>query len=212
MKKRFLSLLAVLALSAALCIPAAAASALPFNDVPGNYWAYKTILYSYQSNLVKGKTATSFQPESPMTIGQYLTVLYRIGSQLNAGYPTEATTGSHWLDAANYLCKLYGMSLTENQMNYPISREQMAYFGARMVSSVCTASGATAKVVRSGSFSDSAKFTSAYKESVVWFYSIGGIGGYADGTFRPQTTLTRSQGVTVFYNIFNVIIPNLQKA
>jgi S-layer homology domain. len=97
MKKRILSLMTALVLAAALCIPAAAAdsSTLPFTDVPQTYWAYQSILFSYQNNLVKGKTETTFQPESPMTIGQYLTVLYRIGSQLDAGYPEKATTGAN---------------------------------------------------------------------------------------------------------------------
>jgi len=104
------------------------------------------------------------------------------------------------------------MSLTAEQLSYPVSREEMAYLGAQMVSSICTSSKTTAKVIRSGSFTDAAKINSDYQKLVIWFYNIGGIGGYADGTFRPQGTLTRSQGVSVFYNIFEVIIPNLQTA
>jgi Predicted translation initiation factor 2B subunit, eIF-2B alpha/beta/delta family len=70
MKKRILSLMTALVLAAALCIPAAAAdsSTLPFTDVPQTYWAYQSILFSYQNNLVKGKTETTFQPESPMAL------------------------------------------------------------------------------------------------------------------------------------------------
>lgn len=212
MKKRILSLLALLALTAALCVPAAAASALPFTDVPEDYWAYKTILFSYQNNLVKGKSDVAFQPEAPMTMGQYMTVLYRIGVQLKAGYPAKATTGANWLEAAKYLCSQYGTHMTDSTMNTAITREEMAYFGAQMVSSVCKANNVAAKVIHTAKLTDAAKINAAHRDSVTWFYSVGGIGGYGDGTFRPTATLTRSQGVTVFYNIFNIVLPNLQKA
>ncbi|MCI2058996.1 MAG: S-layer homology domain-containing protein [Oscillibacter sp.] len=213
MKRKVLALLLTAALGCALACPAfAAENQLPFTDVSTDYWAYSMILYSYQNNLVKGKTAAEFQPESPMTVGQYLTVLYRIGVELKAGYPDKATTGSNWLEAANYMCTQSGTVLTEAEMYLPVTREEMAYFGANMVASVCQESGTAPVVLRTGAFADSGAVTAEYLEAVNWFYSIGGIGGYPDGTFRPQGTLKRSQAVTVFYNIFTVIIPNLRSA
>lgn len=211
MKKKLAALLLTLALIAAMAVPALAADTrLPFTDVPADYWAYSMILYSYENNLVKGKTETTFQPESAMTVGQYLTVLYRIGVELEAGYPDKATTGQNWLEAARYMCELSGQTLTDAQMYQAVTREEMAYFGANMVSSICVSGNLSPIAIRTGSFTDSGTVTPDYLEAVSWFYSIGGIGGYADGSFRPLGTLKRSQAVTVFYNIFNVVIPNLQ--
>ena len=65
MKKRVLSLLAVLALTAALSAPALAVSELPFTDVPEDYWAYEMVLFSYQNSLIRGKRTPPFSRNLP---------------------------------------------------------------------------------------------------------------------------------------------------
>ncbi|SFP95198.1 5'-nucleotidase [Oscillibacter sp. PC13] len=51
---------------------------LPFTDVAGNAFYYDAVKYCYDNNIFKGITDTSFAPNSTLTRGQMVTVLWRI--------------------------------------------------------------------------------------------------------------------------------------
>ena len=44
-----------------------------------------------------------------------------------------------------------------------------------------------------GVFSDSADIASSYRNAVRWAVANGVVNGYNDGTFRPDTVITRAQ-------------------
>lgn len=49
----------------------------PFTDVDENYWAYDAIVWGYNKGVIKGFTATTFEPKSVITRAQIVTMLYR---------------------------------------------------------------------------------------------------------------------------------------
>ena len=53
----------------------------PFTDVNNSFWAYKAIVWGYNKGIIKGMTATTFAPNSPVNRGQAVTMLYRYSGQ-----------------------------------------------------------------------------------------------------------------------------------
>jgi len=51
-------------------------AAVPFTDV-SNHWAHPYVAYAYEQGLTTGVSATSFQPDAPVTAQHYLTFLMR---------------------------------------------------------------------------------------------------------------------------------------
>ncbi|MBR4211084.1 MAG: S-layer homology domain-containing protein [Oscillibacter sp.] len=50
---------------------------LPFTDVPREHWSFPYVLYAYEHNLVRGVSATEFNPTGVMTRAAFVAVLYR---------------------------------------------------------------------------------------------------------------------------------------
>ena len=67
----------------------------PFVDVDENYWAYNAIVWAYNKGVIKGYTATTFQPKDVITRAQVVTMLYR-----NEGEP-DGTAPLNFVDNAS---------------------------------------------------------------------------------------------------------------
>ena len=175
---------------------------LPFDDVSEAAWYYDAVQYVTDNDLMRGFTVTDFRPEEKITLGQYLTVLYRMGIGLDVPYPVLATSGADWLAAARYLA---GEDATENALQAPATREEMAHFGTAFLQTVCQALDADAVVSRQAAFADADAVDPRYRDDVDWFYGVGAISGYTDGTFRPQAEVRRCEAARVFYNLLNAV-------
>ncbi|MCD8001323.1 MAG: S-layer homology domain-containing protein, partial [Oscillospiraceae bacterium] len=75
--RKFFSLLAGLALSAALLILPASAAELPFSDVTADDWYSDSVAYVYENGLFLGTSETSFSPDATLSRAMLVTVLYR---------------------------------------------------------------------------------------------------------------------------------------
>ncbi len=51
--------------------------AVPFTDLPATHWAHPYVAYAYKNGLTTGVSATTFQPDAPVTAQHYLTFLLR---------------------------------------------------------------------------------------------------------------------------------------
>ena len=58
----------------------------PFEDVKENDWYYEAVKYANENNLFKGATQTKFEPNSPMTRGMMVTVLWRMEKEPVVNY------------------------------------------------------------------------------------------------------------------------------
>ena len=50
---------------------------IPFTDVPQGHWAYGYVAYAARLGLTNGTSATTFEPDAPITAKHYLTFLLR---------------------------------------------------------------------------------------------------------------------------------------
>ena len=91
-------LLSLLLACSILPVPkAAAAGALPFSDVSQSSWYYDSVRLACEKELVKGVTATRFQPDGTLTIAEAVTLAARPCSASKA----FARGRSHSIQAAN---------------------------------------------------------------------------------------------------------------
>lgn len=67
MKKRLLKVAVTTALTVAFAVPALAASANPFSDVPANHWAYDAVNKLAQAGVVDGYADGTFKGDKTMT-------------------------------------------------------------------------------------------------------------------------------------------------
>ena len=73
---RFLSLILALVLSFSLCGPALADfDPSDYSDVSEDHWAYDSIMYCSEWNIVAGYDDGKFHPEETITSAQFITIL-----------------------------------------------------------------------------------------------------------------------------------------
>ena len=129
-----------------------------------------------------------------MTVAEYLTIIYRMGESEGL-YEGRETTGANWQDGAKYAAETLGIAISD--YNAAILREEMAGITAAYLKAL--AGDEEFVTVEPIDFSDIAD--SAYAEDIVFMQSIGAIGGYNDGTFRPTNTIRRCEVAQVVCNM-----------
>ncbi|MGI6205426.1 MAG: S-layer homology domain-containing protein [Anaerovoracaceae bacterium] len=181
-------------------------SASDFTDVNQNSWYYDAVDYAVKNGLFYGTSNTTFEPDSNMTRGMFVTVLYR--SQNNpviiSVAPFTDVTSSDWF--YNGVVWAYsegiaaGTSSTTFSPNDSVTREQMAVFFYN------TAKAAGEDVSASGDlsqFSDASDVDSYAQEALQWAVGKGLING-ADGKLMPRDSATRAQVAQIFLNYSNL--------
>ncbi len=149
-----------------------------------------------------------FRPDSFVTRAQMAAMLVR-------NLPAEATTGStnslsykdvsatHWatseIKKAQSAGIMNGMSNTQFAPEGSITRAQMATIAYRWMQQQANATAVNGTVV---SFTDvSADLWAA--DAIAYVQSAGLMVGYNDGTFKPESKLTRAEAVKVLNVLFN---------
>lgn len=166
---------------------------LLFTDVPADAWYYDELYYAWFNGLIKGTGDKTFEPDATTTRAQAVTVLYRMAGSPNVSglrEPFADVSDSHWAHDAivwayeNAIVKGYDAAtfgpddgLTRGQFVAIMHR----YAGSPNVSGDL------------GVFSDSADIPSYSRNAVRWAVANGIVNGYADGTFRPGTVISRAQ-------------------
>ncbi|MDY3287352.1 MAG: S-layer homology domain-containing protein [Eubacteriales bacterium] len=170
-----------------------AADAPAFEDVADSDWFSTAVKTAAEAGLVVGK-GNRFDSEANMTVAEYLTIIYRMGESEGL-YEGRETTGANWQDGAKYAAETLGYEVSD--YNAAILREEMAGITAAYLKAL--AGDEEYVTVEPIDFSDIAD--SAYAESIVFMQSIGAIGGYNDGTFRPTNTIRRCEVAQVVCNM-----------
>lgn len=111
----------------------------PFDDVSESHWAYKAIVWGYNKGIIRGTTATTFQPGSPVTRGQAVTMLCRYEGPIISGnsytqfkdassIPADFRSAVSWA-VDNGIIQGYKDGCFHS--NYALSRAQMAVIISR---------------------------------------------------------------------------------
>ena len=171
-----------------------------FLDVDLGRWYHEPIDFVVSQGLMKGMGENRFQPNTSMTRGQLVTVLYRL-----AGEPAiEGTSPFADVQAdrfyADAIAWAYGNEIAKGvtddrfMPNSPVTREQMVTFLARF------ARWSGLELQTGGSLEDyaDAGSVSAYaEEAMTWAVENGIIQGMTETTLVPKGTATRAQVATI---------------
>ena len=156
-----------------------------FPDVTAEHWCYDDVMYLYRNGIIGGFPDGTFHPDEKVTTGQALKMII-----LAAGYAEPETVASHW--ARGYLNFALDAGILERgeitDLDVSMSRLLTAKVAARALG-----------VTRSDS---QQKFTDTNDDGVHALTEIGVIGGYPDGTYRPNGFLTRAELSAIVSRIY----------
>lgn len=200
-RKRALSLLLVLVMLLGV-LPAGAAAAEVYQDVPSGHWASDYIARVAEQGLMVGTSDTTFAPEETITRAMFVTILARYAkaeTDNNAETAfTDVPAGQYYTGAVAWAAAngiVNGTSAVTFAPNDPVTREQMAallYRAMRFLGNKCPQDG------KLDAFSDASALSDWAVEGMIWAAGAGLFGGFEDGTLRPQETATRAQAAKVF--------------
>lgn len=218
MKKKLFSLCVIAALvfsSFPMAILAAENddSTLPFKDVSADDWFYDPVTYAYEQGVMTGTSADAFSPNTVMTRGMIVSVLYRLeGSPTladdNLGYPYEDVRGDDWYAMPIYWARengiVSGYSDTQFGPNDPITREQMA----AILYNYSVYKGQDVSACADLSKYSDANQVSSWAETVLsWSNARGLINGMTATTIDPQGQATRAQVAAIFQRYLDEVVP-----
>ena len=165
---------------------------LPFEDAQG-HWAVPYIIQTALSGRMTGISPTQYAPERTLTRGEAAVILCRL-LNLEAApkrHPDFDDTGTHWarddIRTAHYHGLVAGVGGNRYEPDRPLTRQEMAVMldGAL--------SGAGDKPGNSP-FPDVSQSGNPWSyDAILRLYQSGIVGGFEDGTFRPEAGIRRAE-------------------
>ena len=181
-----LALLLVLGMTSVAC-----AYDVSFSDVPEDSWFYTDVMTLAESGVIGGYPDGTYRPTKKVTTGESLKMIL-----LAAGYPEPERVDSHW--ARGYL-------------NFAIDQGFLVRYQDISDLDVNMTRGMLAKLAANalglsdpgtyGTFTDT---DSVYVEAL---YAAGIVGGYPDGTYRPDASVSRAEIAAIVNRIYQSLDP-----
>lgn len=167
-----------------------------FVDVDPSQWYYDPIDYVHYNNIMTGLTPTTFGVNSPITRGQFATILYRLEgspySTKNNNFQ-DVPSGEYFYNPINWASSVNivnGLTTTKFGPNESITREQMAVMMYRYANYLgCD----TTKRAPLTSFRDAHMIGSYATDAISWAVAEGLINGLDSTTLGPLRTADRAQ-------------------
>ncbi|MCQ2420263.1 MAG: 5'-nucleotidase C-terminal domain-containing protein [Clostridia bacterium] len=150
-----------------------------FTDVPKTHWAYEFIESLAVDGIINGTSKTTYTPAGTLTWAQALKLL------LVAHGDLKDVTGETWSNVTMGKAVELGLITDAALAPKPISRLDF-----------CKAAAALYKMADSKTESI---FSDCSDATVMAFVDAKVIGGYPDGTFRPEGTLNRAEIAKILY-------------
>lgn len=173
----------------------------PFSDIASYDWYYTSVRNTYGKGIMKGTSATIFEPNSAMSRAMLVTMLYRqAGSPAVtdnvSGIFTDCADGQWYSNAVlwSYQNKIAeGITSKTFEPNSSLTRQQMA----AMLYRYAVYKGAAAQTDLSLKYSDTSAIAEWAKVAVAYCTKKGLMTGETATTFVPEDTASRAMGATV---------------
>ncbi len=168
----------------------------PFRDVSANDWHYESIKYINSNGFMKGTSEATFEPDTHITRGMFVTILYRIENEPDAPKFSfnDVVTSEYYSDAVAWASEkgiVLGFSETEFGPDRNITREQMTAIIHRYAKfkGFDISISSTAKL----SFADADIISDYAKNSVLYCSDKKIINGKDNNMLDPQGFATRAE-------------------
>lgn len=182
-------ILAVMAIM--MIIPMVVYAAFP--DVATDHWAAGYINELTEKGVINGYDDDTFRPENTLTKGEFLKLIVT-ASMPHLDYTIAPRDFEHWAAgyakvAENYSAVTKG-SITAENIDTPITRMEVIEILSVCDINMRKSEQKTADVLN---FSDVSGLT--LKQTILLSHAVASdiIGGYPDGTFKPNNNLTRAE-------------------
>lgn len=178
-------------------------SGLPFVDVNSGAWYYDAVSFVYNKGIMNGVTSTTFEPNSTITRGMVVTMLWRMAGEpyVSGGSFSDVASGRYYSTAVAWAAKngiVDGYSSTVFGVNDPVTREQFAtilyryakYMGYSTVGSSLTG------------YYDANSVSSWARDAMGWAVKNGIITGSGNSRLNPTGTASRAEVAQMFMSFY----------
>lgn len=179
---------------------------MPFEDVAPDAWYYDSVQSAWCQGLIDGMDATTFAPDSNLTVAQAIKLSAALHKKLNCSSDPLYNGEANWYDTyvsyavENGVIDAKYASYSPAQMNAVITRQEFvhilygahAFYGYRPMNSIAD-----------NSIPD-VKMGSAYASEIYAFYRAGILtGSDAAGTFCPGASIKRSEVAAILVRMYD---------
>ena len=180
---------------------------LPFTDVDG-HWALDAITYVYENGMMNGTSPTTFSPESQLTRGMIVTILYRLEDE-----PAVSDSTFSDVDGDMYYADPIAWAADNGIVTgFPdgtfgpetsITREQLATILYRYADYLDCDMTPAADL---SGYTDAGTISSYAQQAMAWANAEGLITGVTETTLKPTGTATRAQVATILMRFCENVI------
>ena len=173
-----------------------------FTDANPAAWYHDGVHWALEEGVMKGTSATAFEPSGSATRAMVVTMLWRLDGEPSgaSGSPfKDVKDGAWYAEAVAWAAEtgaVNGTGADTFSPNAPVTREQLAAILYRYARS--KGEGFTGAWAFPLDFSDAAKVSRWADEAMHWMTRNGIITGMGDGTLAPRDNATRAQIATMF--------------
>jgi len=194
-----------------------------FPDVSSDHWAYGEIMACLAAGIVMGYEDGTYHPEGSVSRAQMAAYISRALAGDDASVPAGPATASfpdvatgHWAYKYVEYCQAQAIAGGYQDGTYQpdalVTRDQMAVYVARAIVDPTGEDGlASYTPPGTATFPDVATDHWAYKH-VEYCQAQAIVGGYPDGTYQPDTVVTRDQMAVYVQRAFELPIPDAPPA
>lgn len=177
-----------------------------FSDTKG-YWAATYVDYLYTSGITTGYADGTFRPNQNITRAQFAVMLYRYLGLEESKYAGVVLPFADNGQIADYAIPAIKALYSEGIINGSAGSDGRMYFNPNASLTRAQAATMIGRTQAKGYATVSLTFTDAGKIPAYATYYIqtmaaqGIIGGYTDGSFKPNSNITRGQMAKILYNL-----------
>ena len=188
----------------------------PFDDVDESAWYFHNVMFVYRNELMAGTSPVTFSPETPVTRGMAVTVLYRMNNDPDVSGLTNPFSdvneavwyakGVKWA-AANGIVSGYGDGRFGPEDS--VTREQLAVIFQQYMNFTGKILPVTMEYII---FADEDQISGYASGAIQTLYKLGVIGGLGDRTIAPKGDATRAQFAAMLQRLIGRIgMPDASK-
>ena len=177
-----------------------------FTDTVG-YWGANYVEFLYTSGVTTGYADGTFRPDQNITRAQFSVMLYRCLGLDESRYVGVELPFADLDKIADYAVPAIKALYSEGVINGSKGKDGQIYFNPNAPLTRAQASAMIGRTQEKGYATVELTFTDAGKiPAYATFYiqtmaAQGILGGYTDGSFRPNNNITRGQMAKILYNL-----------
>lgn len=181
---------------------------LPFEDIDKTDWYYKAVKKCYLANLMKGTSATSFEPLKTTTRAEMAQIIFNINNKQNNIHYGKVdkfkdVESNAWYNNVVAYCVLngfmVGVSDSEFEPDRPMNKAEIAQVLYNMKDKMNIS-----KIREYVPFNDVSEY-SWYYDAVKYCYERGLINGVGCNQYEPEKEVVRAETAQIIYNYCKAI-------